>query len=223
MASQDSNLSNLAPVAFGEDSISNTTSNLPSSHATISDIDSLTPSTTSKASIPNRTSDVWAYCLYPQSQVVRNTIGDIVWTCRVCRKAYKLSGGTTTLRRHLKSAHQIDVSSSNATRINSYQQGIDESFARARESGQQYKRRRLDSGLEEILLDPTVLEDLYIKWITADKVPFDMVRSDEFRAYVFLLYLVLVSLNLLCLDFSDILIAKSTPFFLLLVTLFDSG
>ena len=92
-----------------------------------------------------------------------------------------MSGRTSVIRKHLKNKHRIDIQSSNEIRINSYQQGITESFARAQEGGERYKRRRLDSGKGEGLLDPDVLEDLYLRWITAANIPFEMAGHTELQ------------------------------------------
>jgi hypothetical protein len=220
MASQHSDLSNLDAIAFGESSISSPSIPLES-QASASDISSPILST----SYRRRTADIWQHCLYPQSTVIRNKQGAVVWTCRICRIQYMISGGTATIRKHLTNKHRLDVSSSNETRINGYQQGIDESFARVQASQQssQYKRRRLDSSKDEGLLDPAVLEDLYIRWITAASIPFEMVGNNEFRQYIPLLFTLFLSLLANDLGLQDILIAKSMPSFLQVAIQFGSG
>jgi hypothetical protein len=75
------------------------------------------------------------------------------------------------------------VQTSYEIRIDSYQQGIDESFAWTQAWNQDYKRRRLNDSNPTRSLDPDVLEDLYIAWIiTATGIPFEMAGNVEFRA-----------------------------------------
>lgn len=186
MASQNSNLSNLPSIAFGEDSAT-----LSQPGPAASDIDSSNPP--SSSGIKRRTADIWQHCFYPQSTVIRNKSGSIVWTCRLCKQQYMMSGGTTTIRRHLLNKHRINVQTSHNIRIEGYQQGIDESFARAQAQNEKHRRRRLDrsSSTGEQELDADVLEDLYIQWITAANIPFGMAGNEEFRAYVSLLIIYL--------------------------------
>ena len=69
-----------------------------------------------------------------------------------------------------------------------YQHSIQESMARVAAQNLQHKRRKLDTGEHERKLDPAVLEDLYVNWLTAYGVSFEMASHDEFRAYVFRSY-----------------------------------
>ena len=57
-----------------------------------------------------------------------------------------------------------------------------------------FRRRKLDNGTfvdgrdEELSfgshIDGNILEDIYVAWITACGVPFEIVEREEFRAYV---------------------------------------
>ena len=56
------------------------------------------------------------------------------------------------------------------------------SFQNVENQNPDYKRRRLDNTIDTKTLDPDMLEDLYVKWITACGVSFNMVGRPEFRA-----------------------------------------
>jgi hypothetical protein len=46
----------------------------------------------------------------------------------------------------------------------------------------EHKRRRLENETDTNSINPAVLEDLYVTWITSCGIPFEMVTRDEFRA-----------------------------------------
>jgi hypothetical protein len=46
----------------------------------------------------------------------------------------------------------------------------------------EHKRRRLENETDTNSINPAMLEDLYVTWITSCGIPFEMVTRDEFRA-----------------------------------------
>jgi hypothetical protein len=99
-----------------------------------------------------------------------NAEGREVWPCKYTkhkRKEYIISGGTRNIEEHLWNKHKITEDAPVEKRLRDQQSSIEESMASAASHPQ--KRRRLAPETEdEKMLDPGVLESLYIKWITAD-------------------------------------------------------
>jgi hypothetical protein len=110
------------------------------------------------------------------------------------------TGGTGNAKTHLVKHHSRQIQTQNEKRIKGYQQTIDMAQFRAQSDAANHKRRRLDirdegdnergQGSE---LDPAVLEQLYVAWITTCGVAFEMVERKEFRAFVVILGLVFIS------------------------------
>ncbi|KAF4625098.1 hypothetical protein G7Y89_g13067 [Cudoniella acicularis] len=99
---------------------------------------------------------------------------------------WQQSRGITNISSHLIKVHSIDIVSSQAAKVISRQTSIKEAMARGQETS--YKRRRLAKDPDtERTIDPTVLEHLYVRWITACGVPFRMVSREEFRALLYYL------------------------------------
>lgn len=83
---------------------------------------------------------------------------------------------------HLREKCKINLQSSHEARIERYQQGIEESFRNVMNQNPDYKRRRLNTTADTESVDPSILEDLYVKWITSCGVSFNMVGREEFRS-----------------------------------------
>ncbi|KFZ01277.1 hypothetical protein V500_00826 [Pseudogymnoascus sp. VKM F-4518 (FW-2643)] len=96
---------------------------------------------------------------------------------------YLESGGTKIITSHLKE-HDIDVSSAQEPRTTSIQSNIADAFHKAKETD--YKRRCL-STIATRALDPAIVEQLYIQWITTCGVSFCMATLLEFRALLYYL------------------------------------
>ncbi|KAH8799375.1 hypothetical protein F5884DRAFT_863545 [Xylogone sp. PMI_703] len=116
-----------------------------------------------------------------------------IWRCKYCTQVYVDSGGTGNARRHLKKHHSHQIQSQNEKRIDRYQGHIDMAEFRAQSAVANNKRRRYDGSYVEAEeedddgrgpgceLDPAVLEQLYVEWISTCGVAFEMVEKDEFR------------------------------------------
>lgn len=133
-------------------------------------------------SAPRRTSRIWQHYSYDPDVVIRDAKGEKIWKCKYCKKTYKERGGTVNALLHLQKSHKITENTSHQERIGGYQSSIQESMARVAAQNLQFKRRKLDNTLYASPLDPAVLEDLYVKWLTACGVPFQMAAQPEFRA-----------------------------------------
>jgi hypothetical protein len=136
-----------------------------------------------------RTSEVWDHSFYSRHKITKNSKGQSIWRCKYCPKTYVETGGTGNAKAHLVKHHSRQIQTQNEKRIKGYQQTIDMAQFRAQSDAANYKRRRLDvrdegdngrgQGSE---LDPAVLEQLYVAWITTCGVAFEMVERKEFRA-----------------------------------------
>jgi hypothetical protein len=115
-----------------------------------------------------------------------NAEGWEVWPCKYCkhkRKEYITSGGTRNIEEHLWNKHKITEDAPVEKRLQDQQSSIEESMASAASHPQ--KRRRLAPETEdEKMLDPGVLESLYIKWITADNQALWLVECPKFRTFL---------------------------------------
>jgi len=129
-----------------------------------------------------RTSWIWEHI--PNDNI--NTIyvdseGNIVWKCKYCLAVYAETTGTGICERHLGRLHQITKISSQAQKQIARESTIDAAFARAAKTS--YKRRCLTS-LELDTIDPAVLEQLYVRFLTACNIPFHLVQREEFRTLI---------------------------------------
>ena len=148
------------------------------------DLSEPTPSTSSigiRSKKRPRTSKIWDYTPGSHNDSFVNSIGKAVWRCKFCRKEYLETTGSKAVMLHLESAHSITIQSMQVIKTLSRQASITEAFQHT--SG--HKRRNLaaDTGT----LDGSLIEVLYIRWITACGIAFRMVEIEEFRTL--LLYL----------------------------------
>jgi hypothetical protein len=139
-----------------------------------------TQSSTSLASKKrSRTSKIWDYMPVPRDTVILNSQGKVVWRCTHCRKEYQESSGTAVVTTHLLEAHSIRIGSIQTFKIAARQGNIADAFEKTGD----YKRRCLSvvDASSATVLDPAVVERLYIQWIVACGISFRMVQREEFR------------------------------------------
>jgi hypothetical protein len=129
-----------------------------------------------------RTSQVWNHCSFPPDAIVHNARGKSIWQCKYCFTILQEKGGTGHMITHLREKCKINLQTSHEARIERYQQGIEESFRNVINQNPDYKRRRLNTTTYTESVDPSILEDLYVKWITSCGVSFNMVGREEFRS-----------------------------------------
>src|ERR1700709_812235 len=140
-----------------------------------------------------RTSEVWDHSFYSRHKITLNKQGQSFWRCKYCCKTYVDSGGTSNAKKHLHKHHSRQIQSQNEKRVKGYQGQIDMAEFRAQSNAANRKRRRLDGGVNDSVagddgrgqgcdLNPDVLEQLYVAWITTCGVAFEMVEKQEFRA-----------------------------------------
>ena len=135
-------------------------------------------SASNSTSATRRSSKVWDHTPAGKYDVIRNHKGKSIWQCRYCLKEYIESGGTAIIAGHLKE-HGIIISSTKETRTVSIQSSIANAFHKAEQTN--HKRRCL-SNVAARDLEPAVLEQLYVQWITTCSVSFRMATLAEFRA-----------------------------------------
>lgn len=138
------------------------------------------PSITTSAATKRRYSKVWYYTPVGRNEVALNAKGKSIWRCKYCAKEYLESGGTTVISTHLKDRHNIDISSTPENRTALMQATIVDAVEKTHQTAG-YKRRCL-STIATNDVDPAVLEQLYVEWITTCSVSFRMVKQAEFRA-----------------------------------------
>lgn len=138
------------------------------------------PSATASAATKRRYSKVWHYISMDRNEVTLNAKGKSIWRCKYCAKEYLESGGTTVIVSHLKERHDIDIASSQEARAALLQVTIADAFKKAQQTTS-YKQRCLSTVANQTL-DPAVVEQLYVRWITTCSVPFRMATLSEFRA-----------------------------------------
>jgi hypothetical protein len=127
-----------------------------------------------------RFSKVWDHTPVGRYDIVRNRKGKSVWQCKYCLKEYVESGGTTIITGHLKE-HGVTVSTNQETRIASIQSNIADAFQKAEQTD--HKRRCL-SNIATRDLDPSIIEQLFVRWITTCSVSFRMATLSEFRSFL---------------------------------------
>jgi hypothetical protein len=175
MALQPSDiLSTIDSEQFNEFELDTTTSSTIH-HSVASQSTSRTTSKVAKL----RTSLIWDFTKVGRYDITFNIHGKESWCCKFCSKEYTIAGGTNIIIKHLKERHSIDFKTPQEQRIDGYQSTIAVAFARPHTIN--HKRRRLDNITAVTPLDPCVLEDLYVRWIVACGIAFQMVSIPEFR------------------------------------------
>jgi len=144
---------------------------------------SVSASVSASTTANRRFSKVWNHTPVGRCDIIRNYQSKPIWRCRYCLKEYLESGGTKIIISHLKE-HSIDISSAQETRTTSIQSNIADAFHKAEQTN--HKRRCL-STIETQALDPAVIEQLYVRWITTCGVSFRMATLVEFRALLYYL------------------------------------
>jgi len=119
---------------------------------------------------------------FPFDAVVKNRSGKTCWQCKYCKVVYLDKGGTTHIYDHLLERHNINLKNEREVHQERTQQTIQESYANVDAQKPDHKRRRLIHSNVPEALDPDILEDLYVKWISACGVSMNMCARPEFRA-----------------------------------------
>jgi hypothetical protein len=136
-------------------------------------------SSTTTTTKSRRYSKVWLHTPVSRNEVILNKEGKSIWRCKYCITEYRESGGTTIIASHLKEQHNINVSSAQEARTTLMQANIADAFNNAQQTPD-YKRRCLSSVATRDL-DPAIIEQLYVRWITTCGVSFRMATLPEFR------------------------------------------
>ena len=181
--------SDIDPQLRPQSSPVRSSSPVPSSASINPDADDITEGKVSQ----KRTSEVWDHPFYSRHKITLNKQGQSIWRCKYCSKTYVDSGGTSNAKKHLHKHHSRQIQSQNEKRVKGYQGQIDMAEFRAQSNAANRKRRRLDGGVNDSVagddgrgqgcdLNPDVLEQLYVAWITTCGVALEMVDKQEFRA-----------------------------------------
>lgn len=104
------------------------------------------------------------------------------FVCKICSKAYKRTGGTGAISRHLKDVHTIDPAASSVA-MKRQREGtvVDMAILRGVEFNVQaeVKRREEMMGLG---LHKATLEYLYLRWTITQDISFKQVRDTNFQS-----------------------------------------
>ena len=125
-----------------------------------------------------RTSFVWSHMPGPANTIYQKGVPEVIyWRCKYCPKEYRESGGTAHIAGHLRAIHKVIDTPQEQQKI-SQQLSISAAMERGLET--QHKRRRLDT-IQSNTIDPSTLEQLFIRWISRCSVSFRMTEIPEFR------------------------------------------
>lgn len=123
-----------------------------------------------------KTSDIYSQVAVELRQ------GTPFFICNHCRKPFKKNGGTRVVREHLKKYHQWNPEVTGVA-LERYHNGVtvEEALLRQGEIAHtQQEQRQIDLLSDGV--DKATLEYLYIQWIVADDLPFELVSHNSFRA-----------------------------------------
>jgi hypothetical protein len=129
----------------------------------------------------SKRSFIWQHASNPDNSALINSSDNLdpTWCCRHCRQTYQVRSGTTKAREHLQKVHHISEKTTEEKRLQRTHNTIQTAIARAIEIQQEHKQQIIKNAL-----NPEVLEQLYVQWITAHGVPFNQVRWPKFRAFL---------------------------------------
>ena len=112
-----------------------------------------------------------------------STRGDS-FVCNRCSRAYKSSGGTGAISRHLKKAHSIDSAASGIAKKRIREDAVvDAAILREAEINSKAEEKRREQ-LMGIGLDKNTLKYLYFQWVITQDVPSKQVRNKAFRTFL---------------------------------------
>ncbi len=112
-----------------------------------------------------------------------STRGDS-FVCNHCSRAYKSSGGTGAISRHLKKAHSIDSAASGIAEKRIREEAVvDAAILREAEISSKAEEKRREQ-LMGIGLDKSTLKYLYLQWVITQDVPSKQVRDKAFRTFL---------------------------------------
>ncbi len=112
-----------------------------------------------------------------------STRGDS-FVCNHCSRAYKSSGGTGAISRHLKKAHSIDSAASGIARKRIREGAVvDAAILREAEINSKAEEKRREQ-LMDIGLDKKTLKYLYLQWVITQDAPSKQVRNKAFRTFL---------------------------------------
>lgn len=131
-------------------------------------------SATSSKKSPTKTSGIHQHC-----KKKMHAIG-LAFVCNYCSKLYKCSGGTGSMKRHLKERHQINPEA-NTIALKRRGDGttVDAAILRGAEINIAAEEKRREE-LMSIDLDKTTLEYLYLQWTITQDIPFNQVVHFSF-------------------------------------------
>ena len=112
-----------------------------------------------------------------------STRGDS-FICNSCSRAYKITGGTGAIARHLKKYHSIDPTASGlAEKRTRERTAIDTAILRKADISIKAEEKRREE-MMGIGLDKNILEYLYLKWTRSQNIPLNNVRDKGFRTFL---------------------------------------
>ena len=115
----------------------------------------------------------------PETKYNNQTNRRAEWRCKYCLKKYLLNSGTRCPKAHLRDIHSINETSSRDDRTRKRQLSMEDSVAIAKKHP--YSRRRLLEEASSLLINPNVLEKLYINFLASCNQLFRLVECPAFR------------------------------------------
>ena len=142
------------------------------------------------------TSAIWQHCAdLPTDGPLLNDNGERIWRCRICKAKkrprkeweYKMTGGSSGPRKHMKAKHRIDVESTSDIHQRQDQEAVDSmhGFITVHRSA---KRHKLAVAQEASTSQPAVnmplLTESFLRWLVHDNIPLTISESASFRAFL---------------------------------------
>jgi hypothetical protein len=116
----------------------------------------------------------------PKTKYINQTNRRIEWRCKYCSKKYLLNSGTRCPKAHLRTIHLIHETSPRDNKTKKRQLSIEDSITIAKKH--LHSRRRLSEEASGLLINPNVLEKLYINFLASCNQPFRLVECPAFRS-----------------------------------------
>lgn len=110
------------------------------------------------------------------------------WQCKTCGKAYKTSGGTGAMAKHLNDKHRVDPEANPiAKRRDENGTAVDAAIHRHADAIHEFSTQEEARRREELIglsLNKTTLEYLYLRWIVTQDIAFNQVTHEPFRDFL---------------------------------------
>ena len=141
------------------------------------------------ANSKTQTSWIWEHAVKPEiSKHLLRSDGKEIWRCKHCRGTpaeYRISGGTAAPMKHLRLKHGITENEDKSRvvkRARREDMDIREGMARAAEVSA-VTRMQKSQDLLQSSVEPSIVRQLFIRWIIKQSLPLSVVECHEFRTF----------------------------------------